>query len=108
SMLEVLFSREAYSILTAPDAETGLSLAQSRPIDGAVIDLHLPGMNGHSLLAELKRRRPQAQVCIMTGQGGVQDAVAAIRNGAVDFLEKPLALETLKARVSRMYEIWRL
>jgi DNA-binding NtrC family response regulator len=108
SMLELLFSGEDYHILTAPDAESGLALVEGRSIDAALVDLQLPGMDGISLLKELKRRCPTAQVCMMTGRGGVQDAVAAIRGGAVDFLEKPLAPETLRARVSRMHEIWRL
>jgi DNA-binding NtrC family response regulator len=108
SMLEILFAGDGYRILTASDAETALSLVEKTSVDAALVDLQLPGMDGISLLKELRRRCPHAEVCIMTGRGGIRDAVAAIKGGAVDFLEKPLVPGSLKARVSRMHKVWKL
>jgi len=107
-MLEMLFGGNPYDILRASDAETAILLTEGRHVDAALLDLQLPGMDGLSLMKALRSRFPQAQFCIMTGHGRIRDAVAAIRGGASDFLEKPLVPETLKTRMSRIHEIWRL
>ena len=108
SMLETLLAADGYRILTAADAETALLMVEGNSVDAAMVDLQLPGMDGISLLTELMKRFPRAEVCIMTGRGEISDAVAAIRGGAVDFLEKPLVPGSLRARVSRMHEVWKL
>lgn len=62
-------------------------------IDAAFIDLKMPGMDGLALLKELRNDFPQIMSIILTGHGGIKEAVAAIKLGAVDFLEKPFSPE---------------
>jgi DNA-binding NtrC family response regulator len=66
-------------------------------IDAALLDLKMPGMDGLTLLKEVRKNYPAIMVIMLTGQGGVKEAVEAIKLGAVDFLEKPLSPEGLRA-----------
>ena len=66
-----------------------------------VTDLKMPRLDGLQLLAEVQKRGLPADVIITTGFGTVDDAVQAMRLGAVDFLTKPINLEHLKLVVER-------
>lgn len=80
-----------YQVQTAADGMKAIALAKQQRFDLVVSDLNMPGMNGHQLLAMLKALDPQVMVIILTGDGTMQDAIAALREGrAFDFLEKPL------------------
>ena len=107
-ILEAILSEEGYVIHTAGSGEEALDSMRGRRIDAALLDLHLPGMNGLDLLKEVKKLYPPAQVIILTGAGGVKEAVEAMKNGAVDFLQKPFMREALRARVAQLYQIWQL
>jgi DNA-binding NtrC family response regulator len=79
------------------------------PIDVAVVDIRMPGMDGMELLSRIKSTRPEVEVVMMTGFGGVQDAVEAIKRGAYDFLSKPFeSMESAELTVRRAAELRRL
>lgn len=79
------------------------------PIDVAVVDLRMPGLSGMELLTRIKTQRPEVEVVMMTGLGGVADAVEAIKRGAFDFLSKPFASnEAAELTVRRAAELRRL
>ncbi len=107
-MLQSNLNDESTDILVAPDGNAALAATEKRAIDAAIVDMYMPGMDGISLLIELKKRFPESQVCIMTARGGIQDAVKAIRSGAADFLEKPLALDMIRVRLKQIRELWKL
>lgn len=65
-----------------------------------VTDVRMPGMDGLTLLSEIRRRDPSLPVILMTGHGDVPMAVKAIRDGAMDFLEKPLRPEQLENAIA--------
>ena len=69
------------------------------PAGCAILDLHMPGMNGLEVHQELMRRHINLPVIFMTGHGDVQTTVQAMRAGAIDFLEKPYSSEIVLARV---------
>jgi diguanylate cyclase (GGDEF)-like protein len=69
--------------------------------DVVVTDLILPGMDGMQLLSELKRRRSDVEIIVVTALEKVEPAVRALKNGASDYLVKPLAPEVLQAAISR-------
>jgi len=108
SVLEEIFSREGYHTHTALSGQDALALLGKTRIDAALIDLKMPGMDGLSLLKEIRKSYPLIMVIILTGFGGVSDAVEAIKLGAVDFLEKPFPPEGLRARVAQLHKIWEL
>ena len=72
--------------------------------DLVLTDLRMPGMDGVELLRELKRCCPTTEVILMTAYGSVQDAVEAMRLGAIDFLTKPFVFGELELRIDRLRE----
>ena len=65
-----------------------------------MLDIWLPGIDGMQLLKRLHARFPELPVIMMSGHAGIEAAVAAIKAGAYDFLEKPLHLEVLLDKVA--------
>jgi len=84
----------------ASGAEALDAFAHER-FDVVVTDLILPGMDGMQLLSELKRRRSDVEIIVVTALEKVEPAVRALKNGASDYLVKPLAPEVLQAAISR-------
>jgi len=66
------------------------------------LDLHLPDANGIELLNSLTKDYPDLQVCMISGRADVHEAVLAMKDGAVDFLEKPLNPEVIKTLVEKL------
>lgn len=108
SALRRLFRSQPYELLMATCGEEALALMARRSVHAALIDLKMPGMDGLSLLRHVHDRYPQVKAIMLTGHGGVESAVEAIRIGAVDYLEKPVEPESLIARVGQLHQIWSL
>jgi DNA-binding NtrC family response regulator len=92
-------------------AETGahaLAFLECLPIDLLLTDLRLPDLTGLALLHEVRARRPEVQVIIMTAFGDIPTAVKAIQDGAYHFLPKPFDLEELHPLLARALETQRL
>ncbi len=81
--------------LAAPDAPTALQLLQSEDIALVISDVQMPGPNGYQLLSSIKRLRPDLPVVLMTAYGTVAQAVAAMREGATDYIVKPFDAQAL-------------
>src|SRR5689334_22150822 len=88
--LERIFQREGCRTLLAEDGQQALELCRKHRVDVVLTDLMLPGMSGVDLLRALKTVSPDAEVVVMTAYGTVEKAVEAMREGAYDFVEKPL------------------
>lgn len=80
------------------------ALAAEEDWDVALVDLQLPGMNGLELLRKLKDSSPSPAVLILTGQGTVDTAIAAMKLGALDYLAKPCKLAELEVVIRKAYE----
>ncbi len=108
TLLQKTFAGENYDLHIALDGEEALAVMAGTRIDAALIDLKMPDMDGLSLLKKIKKSHQDVQVSILTGCGGIKDAVNAIKLGAVDFLEKPFSPEGLRARIAQLHKIWHL
>lgn len=73
--------------------------------DLVLTDLRMPSMDGLQFLKEVKVRSPETAVIIMTAYGTVETAVAAIRDGALDYVTKPFHSEQLRLRIERLHEL---
>src|SRR5258707_2931976 len=83
------------SAISAPDAPGGLQLLQSEEIALVVSDVQMPGPDGYQLLSSIKRLQPDLPVVLMTAYGTVAQAVAAMREGATDYIVKPFDAQAL-------------
>ncbi len=88
-----------FSVAQSADVADALSRLEGFAYDGLVLDLALPDGNGMDILYAALDRYPDIRTVIMTGSGGVPEAVAAIRRGAIDFLTKPFSLSDLSTRL---------
>ncbi len=88
--LEKIFLREGMRVLTADGAKTALEIARTHRVHVVLTDLMMPGTSGVDLLRALKQVAPDTEVVVMTAYGTVETAVQAMRDGAYDFVEKPL------------------
>ena len=104
SALADVLRGEGYSVETAADGFKALGrLADFEP-ELVLTDLHMPGMDGVELLKKLKEHDAELPVILMTAFGGVETAVSAMREGAADYLTKPLNLDELSIVVARTIE----
>ena len=83
------------SPLAAADAQGALQLLSSEDIGLVITDVNMPGANGYELLSSIKRMRPYLPVVLMTAYGTVTQAVAAMREGATDYIMKPFDARAL-------------
>jgi two-component system, response regulator FlrC len=81
--------------LAAADGQAALQLLSSEDIGLVISDVHMPGANGYELLSSIKRMRPYLPVVLMTAYGTVSQAVAAMREGATDYIVKPFDARAL-------------
>ena len=93
--------RQGHAVAEAGSVEKAVSLLADREFPLVITDYMLPGENGMTLLKQLREKDPEQLVIVMTAFGEVKLAVAAIKAGAFDFLEKPIDLDHLGIVVSR-------
>ena len=101
---------EGYDTRSAADSDTALEAIAARRPSLVLLDVWLQGsrLDGLELLDEIKRRDPSIPVLVISGHGNLDTAVAAIRRGASDFIEKPFEAERLLLLVARATETERL
>lgn len=93
-----------HAVVTAGDVQEALALQHAQPCDLVISDLRLPGQDGLALLAALRASGADCGFIMVTGFGTVEQAVEALRQGADDFLTKPLKLDHLRLSVARVLE----
>src|SRR5512141_866971 len=88
--LRKIFERERMRVFVAENAKSALEVSRKHRVQVVLTDLMMPGTNGVELLRALKEVSPDTEVVLMTAYGTVEMAVQAMREGAYDFVEKPL------------------
>jgi DNA-binding NtrC family response regulator len=92
--------RVGYSVRSFPSAEEALEVVQGdEPVDMVISDVRMPGMNGWEFLREVTAVRPDLPFILVTAYADVEDAVAALQEGADDYLTKPVKMQELRRRV---------
>ena len=90
---------QGYEVIAASDGVTGSELALREDVDLVVLDRLLPGRDGLAVLAEIHAAKPGLPVIVLTALGEVEQRVAGLDAGAVDYLVKPFSLSELAARI---------
>lgn len=86
-------------IEAATTGEDALRQAQGKDFDAIVLDLVMPGLDGLEVLRQLRRENPDLQIIMLTGHATVEKSVEAIKEGAVELLEKPVDMDKLLKRI---------
>ena len=90
-----------YSVESVADGQEALHFLGKNSVDLVISDIHMPNMEGTSLLTKMKQDKPDIPIMLMTAYGTIEQAVDTMRNGAVDYLVKPFEAEVLVNMVER-------
>ncbi|RME03457.1 MAG: sigma-54-dependent Fis family transcriptional regulator [Planctomycetota bacterium] len=99
--MSLFLQEEGCRISTASSAKKALEILQEAKVDIVISDIRMPTMNGLELLSKIKEQYPQTEVILMTGYGNMETVIQALRQGALDFLNKPVKLDQLRAALLR-------
>ena len=101
-------TKQGHEVFAAGSGAEALAHARDRQVDLLLSDCRMPGMSGPDLLQKIRAVNPEIPLILMTAYGTVETAVQAMKDGAADYLTKPLDLEELLVRVGRVTEQARL
>jgi DNA-binding NtrC family response regulator len=107
-VLETVLQRENFETLTAGSGEEGLALLDEEDIDLIVLDMMLPGMDGHETLRSIKDTHPNTPVIIVTAYSSIDGAIGAMKMGAFHYIPKPFKNEEVVLTVNNALEQKRL
>ena len=100
--LETLSSRlemRGLKVSAVTSGEQAIAEAKEQEYDAIVVDLSMPGIDGLETLKRIKADNPNAEIIMLTGHGSIQSGVEAMKLGAGDFLQKPVELSELMAKI---------
>lgn len=103
-ILRTILSAEGYRVETAAGAAEALEKSGRTRFDLVLTDLRMPGADGLSLVGQLTKEDPPTLVVLMTAFGSMDSAEQAVKQGAFDYLPKPLGREELLLTVGRAFE----
>ncbi|MEO5363577.1 MAG: sigma-54 dependent transcriptional regulator [Magnetococcus sp. DMHC-8] len=112
--LRGILEDEQYTVLEAPSGESALALLEKQPVAAILLDIWMEGMDGVETLRRIKTHgvgkelNSDVPIIMMSGHGTIETAVTATKEGAYDFLEKPLSLERILLLLGRAIREWLL
>jgi DNA-binding response OmpR family regulator len=99
SFLKKGLKAEGFTSYVVHDGPSAVAVARDDDFDLMILDLGLPGMDGHEVLSEVRRKGERMPVIILTARKGVRDTVAGLEGGADDYVTKPFSFSELLARI---------
>jgi len=103
--LRGIFEDEGWQVTEAGSGTEGLAVALDGDFDLIFLDIWMPGMDGMSVLCALREKGVDTPVIMISGHGNIETAVTALKNGAFDFIEKPLSLENTLVTAEKALEL---
>ena len=104
--LSLVLSAGGYQVICFADGAALLAVARSRTPSCILLDVHIPGKSGLDILRELRGEDYPAPIFMISGQGDISMAVSAIKNGALDFIEKPFRGSEIVARLDEAIDAY--
>jgi len=98
-----LLARKGYDVLTAASGQEALEKLKSHTIHVVILDVKMPGMDGVTVLKEIKRNHPLVEVIMLTGHATVESAVQGLKSGAFDYLIKPADMDELLSKAQEAF-----
>ena len=108
TVLKRMLSREGYEVVMAFDGEDGVEVADQENPDLILLDLGLPGIDGIETLKRIKQNEPDIAAIMITAEGSIESAVAAVKAGARNYVTKPFNADEIRLLVSESLETVRL
>jgi DNA-binding NtrC family response regulator len=102
--LSYVLKREGYGVDEAANGKEALTKHEALPYDIIITDVEMPEMKGVELLKQIRQRTPQTLVVIITAFGSVETAVQALREGAADYILKPINFDDLIYRMKKLFD----
>jgi DNA-binding NtrC family response regulator len=102
--LEAALEADGHRVTAVGDIPEAIEAVTRTAFDVVVADIHLPHGTGLELFRAVRRESPDTDVILITGHGAISEAVAALKDGARDYLTKPFAIEELVVRIDRIAE----
>ncbi len=102
--LKSFLTKRGYIVYTANNGEEGYKIAGSNLIDIVLTDFNMPGWNGLLVLQKIKELNPEIDIVVMTAFGTIESAVNLMKNGAFDYLTKPIDLDELENILGKIKE----
>jgi CheY-like chemotaxis protein len=99
-----ILTKKGYETTIAGSGEEAIEILRERPQDVVVLDIKMPGMDGHEALARIKEMRPETQVIMLTGHGATVSAKSSLEKGAFDYLNKPCDIDLLALKINDAYK----
>jgi DNA-binding NtrC family response regulator len=100
--IEILSQRlktRGLKVKAVTSGKEALLMIEDQNVDVAVVDFAMPGINGIETLKQIKEKRSDIEVIMLTGQGTIQSGIEAMKHGAIDYLEKPVDLNILMEKI---------
>src|SRR3989338_4901619 len=95
---------QGYQVVTAMNGREGLERVKRDRFQLVITDVKMPGMDGVEVLQEIKKLDPDLEVIMTTGFGTIETAVAAMKKGAYDFIQKPFNLNEVTNLIEKVLE----
>lgn len=103
-MLRDYMAAEGHTVFEAQNGQEAIDQVMSGPVDLALLDYKMPGMDGMEVLNRLKAINPGIDVIMITAFGTIETAVDAMKQGALDYITKPVDLDELGILIDRIAE----
>jgi DNA-binding NtrC family response regulator len=107
-VMEFSLTEAGHTVRTAANGEDGLSLFEKGPFDAVITDITMPGMSGMDVLAKVRQRDAHIPVIIITAYGTIESAVEAMKQGAFDYITKPVNRDELRLTLEKAIRMRRL
>ena len=107
-LLSYSLRKESYNIRTASSGREALQLFEEEPVDLLVTDIKMPQMDGLELIDTIRSKQPNILIIVISAHSDVDIAVQAMKNGAIDFIQKPINHKVLKMAIDLAAERWGL
>ena len=104
SLLSQVLTKAGFQVTAAADGEEAWEIFQEDPVPLVIADIVMPGMNGIELMKQAREVVPELSTIIITAHATIRTAIAAMREGAHDYIEKPFCPERVELLISGLVE----
>ncbi len=101
-LMRLELPRLGHTVTVCPDGLTAVAAIDKEPFDCLIVDLDMPGLDGIEVLSRARRESPETEAIVLTGKSSLDSAIAALRQGAFDYLTKPCRLSELSAILTKV------